>query len=600
MSYLEQALIYIAAAVIAVPLAKRLGFGSVLGYLGAGIVIGPAALGLISDVDYVLHFAELGVVFLLFIIGLELKPSRLWVMRHQVFGLGSAQVLVTATVLCLLLMAGNLSFRPALVVGFGLALSSTAFVLQLLAEQKKLSTEYGRGSFAVLLFQDLAVIPLLAMIPMLASGPSVNASLGGMLLGVAAVAALIVGGHYLLRPVLRLVAKTDIKELFTAVALLVVLGAAVLMERVGLSMGLGAFIAGMLLADSEYRHELETNIDPFKGLLLGLFFIAVGMSVNMQLLLKSPLDVIGFTVTLILVKALVLYGLARAFGLRSDSSRSIGLILAQGGEFAFVLFTLARKSGVLDNTTVEMLVLIVTLSMAATPFLYLLDERVLRPRFDAEPEPAYDAIQDEGNPVIIASFGRFGQIVGRILKSRGIGFTALESSAEQVEVVRQYGNKVYFGDASRIDLLRAAGADKAKFFVLAIDDVEQAIATAKTVRHYYPQLPILARARNRHHAHRLMDLGITMIFRDTFYSGLEMTRNLLEVLGTAADDAREIVAKFAEHDEELLKRQHAIRQDESSMIQSAQEAAAELETLLRADRRRSDQVSDQSANKPAP
>lgn len=588
MSYLEQALIYIAAAVIAVPLAKRLGFGSVLGYLAAGVVIGPAALGLISEVEYVLHFAELGVVFLLFIIGLELKPSRLWIMRHQVFGLGSSQVLLTAAVLCGLLVAMSWQLKPALVIAFGLALSSTAFVLQLLAEQKKLSTEYGRASFAVLLFQDLAVIPLIAMIPLLAPVAVAEPDAGGMLIGIAALGILIVGGHYLLRPVLRLVATTDIKELFTAVALLVVLGAAVLMEHVGMSMGLGAFIAGMLLADSEYRHELETNIEPFKGLLLGLFFIAVGMSVNVQLLQSDPWTVVACTVALILIKAVLLYGLARAFGLRNDSARSIALVLAQGGEFAFVLFTLARQSAVLDNSTVELLVLIVTLSMAATPLLYLLDEHVLRARLNTGPEPEYDHIEEDENPVIIASFGRFGQVVGRILKSRGIGFTALESSAEQVEVVRQYGNKVYFGDASRIDLLRAAGAGKAKFFVLAIDDVEQAIATAKTVRRYFPDLPILARARNRHHAHRLMDLGVTMIFRDTFYSGLELTRNLLRQLGIEQGEADQIVETFAVHDEDLLKRQHAIRQDESKLMQSAQEAAAELETLLREDRQRRD------------
>lgn len=588
MTYLEQALIYIAAAVIAVPLAKKLGFGSVLGYLGAGVIIGPAALGLISEVEYVLHFAELGVVFLLFIIGLELKPSRLWIMRQQVFGLGSSQVLLTAAVLCGLLLSGGWAWRPTLVIAFGLALSSTAFVLQLLAEQKKLSTEYGRASFAVLLFQDLAVIPLIAMIPLLAPVAVEEPNIRGIFVGVAALAVLIIGGHYLLRPVLRLVATTDIKELFTAVALLVVLGAAVLLEHVGMSMGLGAFIAGMLLADSEYRHELEANIEPFKGLLLGLFFIAVGMSVNVQLLQTDFLHVVVFTLALILVKAIVMYGLGRAFGLRNDSARSIGLILAQGGEFAFILFTLARKSAVLDSATVEMLVLVVTLSMAATPLLYLLDHKLLRPRLDAAPEPVYDEIEDHGNPVIIASFGRFGQIVGRILKSRGIGFTALESSADQVEVVRRYGNKVYFGDASRLDLLRAAGADRARFFVLAIDDVEQAIATAKTVRHYFPSLPILARARNRHHAHRLMDLGVTMIFRDTFYSGLELTRNLLQQMGVDATEADKIIDTFAEHDEDLLRRQHAIRQDESKLMQSAQEAAAELETLLRADRNRGD------------
>lgn len=588
MTYFQQALIYIGAAVLVVPLARRLGLGSVLGYLGAGVIIGPAALGLISNIDDVLHFAELGVVFLLFIIGLELKPSRLWVMRHQVFGFGSAQVLLTALLLLMLLMAAGWQFRPSLVIGFGLALSSTAFVLQLLAEQKKLSTEYGRASFAVLLFQDLAVIPLIALIPLLATGPGETIDLASLLVGLAALVALIVGGHYLLRPALRLVAKADIKELFTAVALLVVLGAAALMEHVGLSMGLGAFIAGILLADSEYRHELEINIEPFKGLLLGLFFIAVGMSVNVQLLLFEPLNIVGLTLGLILVKALVLFVLARTFGLESDASRSMALILAQGGEFAFVLFTLARSFAVLDGPTIDRLFLIVTLSMMATPILYLLDARIQRHKRGKQVEPVYDTIEDLGNPVIIASFGRFGQIVGRILKSKGIGFTALESNPEQVEVVRRYGNKVYFGDASKIELLRAAGTGKARLFVLAIEDVERSMATAKTVRHYFPELRILARARDRHHAHLLMDLGITMIYRDTFQAGMELTRGLLQQLDIDDEEAELIVGAFEKHDKELLQRQHQVRLDEKDMIQTALEAAEELETLLQADRRRDD------------
>ncbi|HSD68922.1 MAG TPA: monovalent cation:proton antiporter-2 (CPA2) family protein [Woeseiaceae bacterium] len=587
MTILEQALIYIGAAVLVVPLARYLGLGSVLGYLGAGIIIGPAALGLISNVDYVLHFAELGVVFLLFVIGLELKPSRLWVMRHQVFGFGVLQVLLTAALLTGVLVAVSWQLRPALAVGFVLALSSTAFVLQLLAEQRKLATEFGRTAFAVLLLQDLAVVPLFALVPLLASGSAGRPDIGAMLISIGALAALVVGGRFLLRPVLRLVARTDIRELFTAVALLVVLGAAVFLEQVGLSMGLGAFIAGMLLADSEYRHELETNIEPFKGLLLGLFFIAVGMSVNVRLLLSEPLNIIGLTAILILAKAVVLYALARAFGLQDDASRSLAVILAQGGEFAFVLFTLARQWAVLDHATVEKLVLIVTLSMAMTPLLYFLHERMLLRKHAMDADPVYDQIEDHGNPVIIASFGRFGQIVGRILKSKGIGFTALESNPEQVEVVRRYGNKVYFGDASKVELLRAAGADKARFFVLAIDDVERSIAAARTVRHYFPQLPILARARNRHHAHLLMDLGITMIFRDTFHAGLELSRNLLQELGIEESEAQTTCDTFATHDHELLKRQHAIRHDEKVLIQSAREAAAELETLLQADRKRS-------------
>ncbi|MEM7276969.1 MAG: monovalent cation:proton antiporter-2 (CPA2) family protein [Pseudomonadota bacterium] len=588
MSQVEQALIYIAAAVIAVPLAKRLGFGSVLGYLAAGIVIGPAALGLISDVEYVLHFAELGVVFLLFIIGLELKPARLWVLRRQVFGFGSAQVFLTAIPLGIIAWLSGQAVNAALVIGFGLALSSTAFVLQLLAEQKQMFTEQGRTAFAVLLFQDLAVIPLIALVPLLATNSNSTIENSTMIFSLAAVLVLVFGGRYLLRPILRLAARTEIKELFTATALLVVLGAAVLMEHAHLSMGLGAFIAGMLLADSEYRHELETTIEPFKGLLLGLFFIAVGMSVNLSLIASRPLDVFGYAILLIVVKAVVVFALAKLFGLRTSVGRALAVILAQGGEFAFVLFTLARQSGVLGSDTVELLMVVVTLTMACTPFLFLANEAWAKRQQRAEQEPEYDAMEPEQNAVIIASFGRFGQIVGRLLSSRGIGFTALESNIEQVEVVRRYGNRVYYGDAGRVDLLRAAGTGDAKFFVLAIDDVEQSLKTARTVRKHFPDLPILARARNRFHAHLLMDLGITMIFRDTFYSSLELSRELLSLSGTDPNEAKAIVDTFAKHDEDVLKRQHAFRQDETRMIQTAHEAARELEGLLKADAQNSD------------
>ena len=586
MGILTESLIYIAAAVVAVPLSRRLGFGSVLGYLTAGIVIGPAALGLIDDVDHVLHFAELGVVFLLFIIGLELKPSRLWVLRRQVFGFGTAQVTVSALAIGAMALAAGLGGRAAFVVGFGLALSSTAFVLQLLAEQNQLSTAYGRSSFAILLFQDIAVIPLIAIIPLLATGSDLDVDPRRITFTIAILAALILGGRYLLRPVLRIVAQSGIQELFTAVTLLVVLGAATIMQAGGLSMGLGAFIAGMLLADSEYRHELESNIEPFKGLLLGLFFIAVGMSVNVGLIVTRPGDVVGLTVLLIATKAAVLWALARAFGLASAARRNIAIVLSQGGEFAFVLFTIARQHGVLDPATVELLVVVVTLSMAATPVLFVANAAALRRAENNVPAKEFDTVEEENNPVVIASFGRFGQIVGRILASRGIPFTALESNAEQVEVVRRYGNKVYYGDAARIDLLRAAGIAKAKLFVLAIDDIEASVKTARTVRHYYPKLPILARARNRFHAHLLMDVGVDTIYRDTFYSGLEMTREVLKNLDIDADEANHIVDAFCRADEKMLRRQHAVRQDESKMIQTAQDATRELESLLKSDQRR--------------
>lgn len=597
MLHLEQALIYIAAAVIAVPIAKQLGFGSVLGYLAAGVIIGPGGLALIDDVDTVLHFAELGVVFLLFIIGLELKPARLWVLRRPVFGLGSAQVIVTGLALGGLVALVGKSVPVAFIIGAGLALSSTAFVLQMLAEQEQLQSPQGRAAFGVLLFQDLAVIPLIAIVPLLAGSADRSIEPLQLLLVVVALASLVFGARYLLRPVLRLVAKTGIKELFTATALLVVLGAALLMEKSQLSMGLGAFVAGMLLADSEYRHELETNIEPFKGLLLGLFFIAVGMSVNLALIAERPIDVFGFTALLIIVKFAVVFGLARISGLDSGVARALAVILAQGGEFAFVLFSLARDSGVLPSKTVELLIVIVTISMAATPFLFLANQRFTnRQAASANNAPAFDEIDDHSSPVIIASFGRFGQIIGRILKSRGIEFTALESSVKQVDVVRKYGSQVYYGDAARIDLLEAAGTGQARFFVLAIEDIERSMRVARTVRHHYPELPILARARNRKHAHLLMDLGIDMIFRDTFYSGLELSRRLLEKLGLEDQLAEHLVDTFAEHDEAVLIRQHALRhEDESQMIQSAHEAALELETLLRADMRR-----DQSAEPPTP
>ncbi len=585
MAQLEQALIFIAAAVVAVPLTKRLGFGSVLGYLCAGIVIGPAALGLISDVEYVLHFAELGVVFLLFIIGLELKPARLWVMRRPVFGLGTAQVLVCGGALGGMAYYSGLEPKAALVVGFGLALSSTAFVLQLLGEQKQLASDHGRNAFAVLLFQDLAVIPLIAMVPLLADQSSGGIDPLQLALTLASIVALVAGARYLLRPVLRLVANSGISELFTATALLIVLGAAVMMEKAHLSMGLGAFIAGMLLADSEYRHELEAKIEPFKGLLLGLFFIAVGMSVDLSLIASRPIDVFGYTVLLVATKAFVIFSLARLFGLAGSVAGALAVVLSQGGEFAFVLFTLARDTGVLAGETMDLLIVVVTLSMATTPFLFIANERARNRAEKAETAKPFDRIESENNPVVIASFGRFGQIVGRVLRSRGLQFTALDASARQVEVVRKFGSKVYYGDAARIDLLRAAGIDQARFFVLAIEDVEQSLRAAKTVRHYCPHLPILARARNRTHAYALMDLGIEMIYRDTFYSGLELARTLLQELGTDARTADNVVSTFAEHDEKLLRRQHVLQQDEAKLIQSAHEAAADLEELLRADKR---------------
>jgi glutathione-regulated potassium-efflux system ancillary protein KefC/glutathione-regulated potassium-efflux system protein KefB len=583
LSLLLEAIIFLAAAILAVPLSKRLGFGSVLGYLAAGIIIGPFGFGFISDAEHILHFAELGVVFLLFVIGLELQPSRLWVLRRMVFGLGSAQMFLSAVFIGLFAWAYGLTPSGAIVTGLILALSSTAFVLQLLAEKKQLTTSHGRAAFSILLFQDLAVIPLIALLPLIGSGTPGGFDPLDVGIMLAAIAGLIIGGRYLLRPLLRLVARTNLPEIFTATALLVVIGAALVMQVAGMSMVLGAFVAGMLLADSEYRHALEGDIAPFKGLLLGLFFIAVGMSVNIGLLLQEPATVLLIVITLMLLKAFVLYPIARLFGVcHTKSAMSLAAVLSQGGEFAFVLFALVAHENIIDTIVVDELILGVAVSMMLTPIFYLMSEHVGE-RIAKKDAPQYDDMKDEGNAVLIAGFGRVGQIVGRILRIKGHSFTALEIDSTQVDVVRSYGNKVYFGDAGRIDLLRAAGADRARLFVLAIDDIEASVKVAEAVIGHFPGLKIVARARNRRHAHKLMDLGITHIFRETLLSSIAMSGRVLESLGFDEDDVGRVLELFRERDKHLLVEQHAIHHDEERLIQSAKDTARELESLLRGD-----------------
>lgn len=587
MSLLQEAIIYLVAAIIAVPISKRLGFGSVLGYLAAGIIIGPFGLRFIRDPEHILHFAELGVVFLLFIIGLELQPSRLWVLRRMVFGLGSAQVVLSAIVIGLLAWTYGFTPTAAAVSGLILALSSTAFVLQLLAEKKQLTTVHGRAAFSILLFQDLAVIPLIALLPLIGSGTSGESQFDPLMVGIslASIAGLIIGGHFLLRPLLRIVAHSKLPELFTATALLVVIGAALFMQFAGMSMVLGAFIAGMLLADSEYRHELEADLAPFKGLLLGLFFIAVGMSVNIGLLLEEPKTILLFVVGLMAAKAIVLYPLAKAFGLcNTKGALSLAAVLSQGGEFAFVLFAVVAREQIIDTTQIDRLILAVAVSMLLTPVVYLIIEYVTG-RMGEKDDAEYDEMEDVGNAVIIAGFGRIGQIIGRLLRIKGQSFTALEIDSSQVDVIRRYGSKVYFGDAGRLDLLRAAGADRAKLLVLAIDDVEASVKTVETVIRHFPHLNIVARARNRRHAHKLMDLGITHIFRETLLSSLAMSERVLEMLGFDQEEVRRVIDTFAERDKRLLDEQHAIHHDEERLIQSAKDTARELESLLRNDSR---------------
>ncbi|HET7922791.1 MAG TPA: monovalent cation:proton antiporter-2 (CPA2) family protein, partial [Gammaproteobacteria bacterium] len=551
MDYLPQVLVFLIAACIAVPLSRKSGFGSVLGYLIAGIVIGPWDLKLVTGVDHILQFSEIGVVLLLFVIGLELQPSRLWVMRRLVFGMGTLQVALSTLLLALAGRALGLGWVVALVAGFGLSLSSTAFILQMLAEKKQLPDHHGRAAFGILLFQDIAAIPVLAVLRVVygeSSGQAADLARTAVII-VVAVAAFIFGGRLLLRPLFRLIVRNGNPEIFTAITLLIVLGASLIAESIGLSMGLGAFLAGVLLADSSFRHELEANIEPFKGLLLGLFFMAVGMSANLGLLASEPLAILGIVAGLLIAKMLVLYGLGRGFALPGAAPRNLTWVLPAGGEFAFVIFNTAAGYRLLDQNLADMLNIAVTLSMALTPFLVLFNERIITPYERENAPPEYDRIDEPGNPVIIAGFGRFGQIVGRLLRMKRIPFTALEANLDQVEILRRFGNKIYYGDASRLELLRAARAGEARFLVLAVDDVEASVRTAEIVRKHFPELVVLARARNRRHAHLLMELGVRIIVRETLYSGLKLAKDLLREFGLSQQDIQNTVALFQKHDE---------------------------------------------------
>jgi monovalent cation:proton antiporter-2 (CPA2) family protein len=586
MNLLAESLIYLLAAVIAVPLSRRLGFGSILGYLAAGIIIGPYGFAFVGDTEHIIHFAELGVVFMLFVVGLELKPSRLWVMRRMVFGLGATQVIVSSIAIALLAWVLGLGRNAAIVTGLILALSSTAFALQMLSEKKQLSTQHGRAAFSILLFQDLAAIPLIALLPLLGVAAAGDDGISFMQVGfmVATIGGLVVAGRFLLTPLLKIAARSEIPEIFTATTLLVVVSAAMLMEAAGISMILGAFIAGMMLADSEFRHQLEADIAPFKGLLLGLFFIAVGMMVNVGLLMNVPERIFLIVFLLMVVKALVLFPIARLYGV-CDRAAALRLaaILAQGGEFAFVLLAIAARKSILPQPLIDEMVLAVAISMLMTPFAYAAAE-FAGAKTDKAAEPVFDDVAESHHEVIIVGFGRVGQIVGRLLNIVGKSFTALERDSTQVEFVRRYGATVHYGDASRTDLLRAAGVQHAKILVLAVSDIEESMKVAETVTRNFPHLTIIARARNRRHAHKLMDLGIEQIFRETLLSSLAMSELVLTNLGRAPDDAKKVVQSFYERDEQLLLEQHAIHESEEMLIQTTKDTALELESLLQQDK----------------
>jgi glutathione-regulated potassium-efflux system protein KefB len=583
---LELILIFLLAAVLAVPVFRRFGFGGVLGYLFVGGVLGPYGFRVVADPSSTLAISEFGVVMLLFVIGLELSPARLWVMRKQVFGIGGLQVALSAAVLGAIALAYGLGWQAALVVGLGLALSSTAVGLQILAERKALTTGYGRLGFAILLLQDLVAIPLLALIPVLGvAGAAAHAEPNSyaVLRALGTIALVAIGGRLLLKQLFRAVAWTGMAEVFTASALLVVVGTAWLVQYGGLSMGLGAFLAGVLLADSEFRHELEAQIEPFKGLLLGLFFIAVGMSIDLKRVMAEPALIAAGVGVLLLVKMLVLVAIGwRPGNLRKREALMLGAVLALGGEFAFVVFGEAFRAQLIDAVLRDRLVAIVSLSMAATPLLVLAVAQLLKTHPEAKEERPADAIA-EGHPrVIIAGFGRMGQIVGRMLRAQKIDFIALEHSPEQVALSRRFGTTIYFGDPSKPELLRAAHAERAEVFVLTTDDAETTVRTARLLRRLYPNLRVFARARNRQHAFKLMDLGVEII-RETFHSSLVMGQQVMESLGVPHDVAYERRERFREHDERMLREQHLVYDDEAALIASSEQARRELETLFEAD-----------------
>lgn len=597
---LIQVTVFLAAAAIAAPLGRYLRIGAVLGYLAAGVVIGPYVLGplyALDDVENVLKFGEFGVVLLLFVIGLELRPIRLWSMRSSIFGLGAAQLFITAAVLAGVCLAFQLSFAQALFVGLALSLSSTAFALQVLEEKGELTTRHGRLAFSILLFQDLAAIPLIALVPLFAlGGEEPRMDFSAAALAIVSIIGVVVVGRFVLSRLYHLVAATGVREAMTASALLTVVGVALLMEEVGLSAALGSFIAGALLADSEYRHQIEADIAPFEGLLLAVFFMAVGMSIDLSVLVARPAALFLIVAVLILVKFTVLYGLGRWWGLSQEPSRRLGIVLSQGGEFAFVLFSVGLVEGVIGRDMAGLLTLAVTLSMAATPLLLLADDWFRRTKETGAPD--YEFPPEAEQHVIIAGFGRFGQIVARILHARRIPFTALDSSIAQVDFVKRFGAKIYYGDAGRIDILRAAGTDKATAFVLAINNTDASLRVAEIVRENFPDLPIYARARDRIHVHKLMDLGITIIERETFLSALELTSQLLRGLSLKPDEAKRLIATFKRHDENRLYNDYKDYTDSEKMRANALSAAVELEELFAKDIE--DLEDDGSASAPPP
>ncbi|MBP0622948.1 glutathione-regulated potassium-efflux system protein KefC [Cupriavidus consociatus] len=587
--FLIALLVFLVAAVVAVPLARRSGLGAVLGYLLAGAAIGPFALRLVSDVESILHFSEFGVVLMMFVIGLELEPRKLWALRRSIFGYGGAQLAACALVIGGAAALAGASWQVALVAGLGLALSSTAIALATLTERNLFGTPAGAASFGILLFQDIAAIPMIALLPLLALEGAEGAGAGaaGWVAGVKAVAvigAVVVGGRYLVRPALRFIARTDMREMFTAFALLLVVGIALMMDAVGLSMALGTFLAGVLLADSEYRHALEADLEPFKGLLLGLFFMAVGMSIDFAVLARSPWLVLGLVAAFVVAKTGVLVLLARRFGIARGQRLLFALLISQGGEFAFVVFGVAGGAGLLPRETEALLVLVVALSMVATPLLLLAYDQLVAPRLGRARARPDEAITPQDNPVLIAGFGRFGQIIGRLLYSQGIGVTVLDHDPDQIEFLRQYGFKIFYGDATRLDLLEAAGIARARILVVAIDGMDESLQLIDRVRERYPELRIYARARHVSHIYQLKDRGVQLFEREMFEGSLTMGRRVLEGLGFDPAEARNVALRFRRHNIQAIDRFYPHYTDQKKLVSLARQARDELEEMFRQDR----------------
>jgi glutathione-regulated potassium-efflux system ancillary protein KefC len=606
-SWLINSLIYLGAAVIVVPVSKALGLGSIIGYLAAGMAIGPWGLGLVTNVQDILHFAEFGVVLMLFLVGLELDPKRLWSLRRPIFGWGSAQVLACATALFIALWGTSLlvpavsaalgGWKTASVAALGLALSSTAIALQVMRERNLLPTSSGQAGFSILLFQDVAAIPILALIPLLGVSLAENEASSGIDIAysaikiIAIIIGIVIAGRLLLRPVFRWIARSKTPEIFTAASLLLVVGIAALMLYVGLSMALGAFLAGVLLAESEYRRELETDIEPFKGLLLGLFFIAVGMSIDFSVLINSPRLIAGVLIAFFAIKFAIIYGITRLMKVPFQERPVLTLLLAQGGEFAFVVFQAAAGTKVFSAETASLLIGVVALSMLISPLILIAIDKLWLPRFANHGTALPDEISEQqAAPIIIAGFGRYGQIIGRLLLAQDIATTVLDHDAEMIDTARSFGYRVFYGNATRLDLLRTAGAATAQILVVAVDDVEQSLAIVDLAKEHFPQLQLVVRARDATHWNKLRDRDVTLIQRELFESSLQSASSVLELLGYAKPDANRIVQLFRTHNFELLEQMHPHYQDRAKVISTVKQGRAQLAEQMAREREISDKI----------